>query len=314
MAVSKRRTPRQLAKAAKGAAKKAHKKAVKPRPKPASKKKAKKQAARGAKPARRIKAVGASARDTKTSAKTKRVLRPDPKSGSKPGSKSGSKSESKSESKSGPKASARRPAYRDRPLLASVRRPKAVKPRGPSRARVRPRRRPVGPNGANGAAVPRYDIRDFMPEDASAVNAVALAAFEQYRGEYSDWPDFARQVGAMASLAESGEIVVALSNGRIAGAVAYFGPHAVKPAMFDPAWPVIRMLVVDPSERGQGLGRALTEECIRRARRDGASQIALHTSPIMQVALAMYLRQGFVPLRETTPLFGVPYCIYLKSL
>ena len=70
-----------------------------------------------------------------------------------------------------------------------------------------------------------------------------------------------------------------------------------------------------PSVRGgQGLGRQLTEECIRRARRDGAAAIALHTSPIMQVALAMYLRLGFVPARETPPVFGVPYRIYLKRL
>ena len=74
------------------------------------------------------------------------------------------------------------------------------------------------------------------------------------------------------------------------------------------------MLVVDPAARGRGLGRMLTEECMRRARRDGAEMIALHTSPIMQVALAMYLRLGFVPLRDSPPIFGVPYRIYLKRL
>jgi hypothetical protein len=34
----------------------------------------------------------------------------------------------------------------------------------------------------------------------------------------------------------------------------------------------------------------------------------------MQVALAMYLRLGFVPLRPAPPVFGVPYRIYLKRL
>ena len=157
-------------------------------------------------------------------------------------------------------------------------------------------------------------IRDFAPEDAAAVNAIALAAFEQYRGEYDDWPTFSAFVGSMASLAESGELIVALSDGVIAGAVAYFGPNAQKPALFDPAWPVIRMLVVDPAARGAGLGRLLTEACIVRARRDGAAAIALHTSPIMRVALSMYLRLGFVLLRDSPPIFGVPYRIYLKRL
>ena len=272
--------------------------------------------ARGEKPARRAEAAAGGRRRPKAAVK-KTTFK-------KAASKAASKAPSKVSSKRGPKpkpgpkrgstTAARRPAYRERHLLTSVRRPKAVKPRGPSRARVSPPRRHARPNSANGAAAPRYEIRDFTPADADAVNAVALAAFEEYRGAYSDWPALVRHYGAMTRLAERGEIIVAESDGRVVGVVAYVGPNAAKPAMFDPAWPVIRMLAVDPSARGHGLGRALTEECIRRARRDGAAQIALHTSPIMQVALAMYLRQGFVPLRETTPVFGVPYCIYLKGL
>jgi len=179
-----------------------------------------------------------------------------------------------------------------------------VRPRAPKRAAP----------ARTGAPAQQYEIRDFAAHDAAAVKATALAAFEQYRGAYSDWPEFAKRVGAMASLADGGEIIVALSEGRIVGAVAYFGPGAAKPAQFDPEWAIIRSLVVDPAERGHGLGRLLTEEGIRRARRDGAAVIALHTSPIMQVALAMYLRLGFVLLREMPPIFGVPYRIYLKRL
>lgn len=224
----------------------------------------------------------------------------------------------KSSGKSGPKTSARRGvAPRQRHLLTSVRRPKAPARRGPSGARTARRRdpskRPAG--GAQGAAgAPLYVLRDFVRDDAAAVNAVALAAFEQFRGEYDDWPAFSAFVGSMADLAQGGELIVAAGEDGIAGAVAYFGPGAAKPDMFDPAWPVIRMLAVDPAARGTGLGRLLTEECIARARRDGASAIALHTSPIMQVALSMYLRLGFVLLRQSSPIFGVPYRIYLKRL
>ena len=72
------------------------------------------------------------------------------------------------------------------------------------------------------------------------------------------------------------------------------------------------MPVVDPDARGLGAGRALTEACVARARRDRAPEIALHTSPIMTVALPMYLRMGFVRVRDAPPLFGVPYAIYVK--
>ncbi len=159
-------------------------------------------------------------------------------------------------------------------------------------------------------------VRLFEPTDADAVNAVALAAFEQYRGVYDDWDALSRGVGNMADLAENGEIVVAQDeHGHIVAAVAYFGPHTEPRAdFFEPEWPIIRMLVVSPAARGGGVGRRLTEECIDRAARDGAEVIALHTSPAMEVALAMYLRMGFKLDRKVPDRFGVPYGLYLKDL
>lgn len=159
-------------------------------------------------------------------------------------------------------------------------------------------------------------VRDFSPADADAVNAVALAAFAQYAGVYSDWEALARGVGSMASLAESGRIVVAEDPaGIIVGAVAYVGPNAGPRAdFFEPQWPIVRMLVVDPAARGQGIGRRLTQACIDHARRDGAAAIALHTSPAMEAALALYLRMGFRLEKEVPDRFGVPYAVYLKAL
>ena len=112
----------------------------------------------------------------------------------------------------------------------------------------------------------------------------------------------------------TGEVIIAEFQNRRAGAVAYFGPHSRKAPFFDPQWPVIRMLVVDPEFRSRGIGRALSRECIARAKRDGAPIIALHTSPIMTVALAMYLRMGFVKAYDAPPIFGVAYAVYTKSL
>jgi ribosomal protein S18 acetylase RimI-like enzyme len=133
-------------------------------------------------------------------------------------------------------------------------------------------------------------IRPFSTADAEAVNALALAAFAQYEGVYSDWEALTRGVGAMAGLAGQGEIIVAGEGGGIVGAVAYFAPGTSPRAdFFEPEWPIIRMLVVAPAARGQGVGRRLTEECVARARRDGAAVIALHTSPAMAAALALYL-------------------------
>jgi ribosomal protein S18 acetylase RimI-like enzyme len=157
-------------------------------------------------------------------------------------------------------------------------------------------------------------LRDFRAAEATQVGRLALAAFDQFKNYYSDWAAMAASVGRMTTLADHGEIIIAESDDRIVGAVTYVAPGRDKPSCFDRAWPVIRMLVVDPGHRGLGAGRALTEECISRARRDGSPVIALHTSPFMTVALAMYIRMGFELLREGPIIFGAPTAVYVKGL
>jgi GNAT superfamily N-acetyltransferase len=157
-------------------------------------------------------------------------------------------------------------------------------------------------------------IRDFRSSDAEDVNRIAVTAFGQFSGDYQDWPAMHAGLSRTASLSATGEVIVAECQSRIVGAVAYFGPHVEKAAFFDRSWPIIRMLVVDPTQRGKGLGHRLTSECIARARRDRSSIIALHTSPIMTIALPMYLRMGFIKAHDAPPIFGVPYAVYTKAL
>lgn len=159
-----------------------------------------------------------------------------------------------------------------------------------------------------------FCLREFQSADAPAVNEVALAAFNELRQHYNDWPTFSRNIGNMASLAETGELIVAITQEKVVGAVTYVGPGKKKREFFPIEWAILRMLVVAPAYRGLGIGRALTEECIRRAQRDGAPLIALHTAPIMKVALPLYERMGFQYQREAPLIFGVPYGIYVKEL
>ena len=155
-------------------------------------------------------------------------------------------------------------------------------------------------------------VRPARDEDAAAINQIALSAFAQYRDDYSDWETFSRGLASMSAL--KADLIVAEYEDHVRGAVGYVGPGRPKLDVFDPKWPVIRMLVVDPEARGLGLGRRLTEACVARARAAGAPLIALHTSPIQRVALAMYLRMGFREHRPVAPIFGVPYAIYLLPL
>ena len=157
-------------------------------------------------------------------------------------------------------------------------------------------------------------IREYENSDAENLNRIAVSAFSQFREHYHDWPAMRAGLSKTSDLGASGEVIIAELQHGFAGAVAYFGPDRPKAPFFDKRWPIIRMLVVDPAFRGNGIGRALTDECIARARRDGSPIIALHTSPIMSVALPMYLKMGFAKAYDAPPIFGVAYAVYTKAL
>ena len=163
-------------------------------------------------------------------------------------------------------------------------------------------------------AMAEIRLRDYEDADAENLNRLAVSAFEQFRHLYEDWPAMLAGLSKTSALSASGEIIVAELQRKFAGAVAYFGPDSQKAAFFDQRWPIIRMLVVDPAFRGKGIGQALSDACIARARRDGSPIIALHTSPIMSVALPMYLKMGFAKAYDAPPIFGVAYAVYTKAL
>ena len=157
-------------------------------------------------------------------------------------------------------------------------------------------------------------LRDYESADAEDLNRIAVSAFDPFRDHYGDWPAMLAGLSKTSALSAGGEVIIAELQNKFAGAVAYFGPNSQKAAFFDQRWPIIRMLVVDPAFRGKGIGRALSDECIARAKRDGSPIIALHTSPIMSVALPMYLKMGFAKAYDASPIFGVAYAVYTKAL
>lgn len=154
-------------------------------------------------------------------------------------------------------------------------------------------------------------IRHFQPADREAVNAVACAAFAQYQHDYEDWPAFNERLARMADLAGQADLMVAEADGEVLGAVVHVGPGKPRSVVFPDDWSVIRMLVVAPGHRGQGIGQQLVAACQRCAIRDGAPAVGLHTSPIMATALRLYLHLGFTRDRELDPIHGVPYARYV---
>lgn len=161
-----------------------------------------------------------------------------------------------------------------------------------------------------------YEIRNASENELSAINELAVQAWQVLKPGYdpAQWDSMLAAVSNMAKLAATGELIVAADQTRLVGAVCYMPPHTSNPNIFPEGWPSIRMLVTHPAFRGKGIGRRLTEECVRRAQQDQADCIGLHTSPVMTVALPLYLRMGFVMARELNSIAGAPYARYVLEL
>jgi ribosomal protein S18 acetylase RimI-like enzyme len=158
-------------------------------------------------------------------------------------------------------------------------------------------------------------LRDYTPADADAVNTVAKAAWQQFQPAFKiDWEGFIHYAANTAALADELDLIIAESEGKLIGVIGYVRPQRPREDVFPPEWAVIRMLSVHPEARGQGTGRALTQECIARAKRDGASTIGLHTGPLFGTALDMYLRMGFRFQRALPDRRGNPVNLYAMAI
>ncbi|MGI5836603.1 MAG: GNAT family N-acetyltransferase [Chloroflexota bacterium] len=165
-------------------------------------------------------------------------------------------------------------------------------------------------------------IRDAREDDQEAIKKVTLAAFEQYRDlmDPTHWQAYLQSVED--TLAEKGpeERIVAELSGAIVGSV-LLCPAGTPIRTIDGRTlirerPEVRLLAVAPEARGRGIGAALVEECVRRARLAGAKELTLHTSDMMQAAVRLYERLGFVraPELDFSPAPGVLVKGYSLSL
>lgn len=160
------------------------------------------------------------------------------------------------------------------------------------------------------------EIRAASEDDHVAIDLLAVEAWQVLKPGYDPqrWDALLASVGKMSKLASEGRLLVATTTEQVTGAVGYMPPGRSNPQIFPRSWPSIRMLVVHPRHRGRGIGKALMNACIHEALRDGAPCIGLHTSPIMEVALPMYLRMGFIKDADLPPIAGAPYARYVLSL
>jgi len=155
-------------------------------------------------------------------------------------------------------------------------------------------------------------VREARAGDRGAIEAVTLAAYQEYAPQMPQHWELYRQniVGTLAKI-EPEHQLVAEQAGRIVGAVLLYpaGTSLTSPRgeTITLALPEVRLLAVSPEGRGRGVGEALMRECLRLAQDSGAPGITLHTTEMMQAAMRLYERMGFVrvPELDLRPLPGV---------
>jgi len=137
-------------------------------------------------------------------------------------------------------------------------------------------------------------VRDAERAEAGRVTALAYREFVG-PGEQT-WEEYLGHIADVAGRAERALVLVAVDHGRILGSATLELDTRVEPEDDPPLAPGeshIRMLGVDPDERGKGVARALMDACFDEARARGKRWISLHTTERMRTAQAMYERFGF---------------------
>jgi N-acetylglutamate synthase-like GNAT family acetyltransferase len=129
------------------------------------------------------------------------------------------------------------------------------------------------------------------PEEWSHVKRMLIA----YRQEFNDDPCFTsfedelRDIEALYSKPGKVKLVaVDEADGTVMGCV------ALRMLSLDMA--EMKRLYVDPAYRGRGVGRALAEAILAKAREIGFQQMVLDTSFAMKAAIPLYLGLGFTPI------------------
>jgi ribosomal protein S18 acetylase RimI-like enzyme len=105
---------------------------------------------------------------------------------------------------------------------------------------------------------------------------------------------YATSLRDTAARSSEAELWVAVEGQTVLGTVTYcpIGSPLRELAVRDDQ-AEFRMLAVDPAARGRGVGQALAEFCVARARRSGAREVVISSLSAMHAAHRLYASLGF---------------------
>jgi len=150
-------------------------------------------------------------------------------------------------------------------------------------------------------------IRPAQPEEYEALGRLLVKAYAALPGmpQPDEQPDYYAMLANVSARVAKPALTVFVATGdagTLCGSVDFiddmtqYGSGGTASTVTDAVG--IRLLAVDDAFRGKGIGKALTQFCIARARQLGKARVVLHTTRAMQTAWAMYEGLGFVRFPE----------------
>ena len=149
----------------------------------------------------------------------------------------------------------------------------------------------------------RMSIRTARADELTEVGELSLIAYraEGLAPEGNQYAD--RLTDAVSRHREAELLVAADHTGRLLGTVTVARPGTPWAQVAGPDEIEFRMLAVHPDGRWRGIGRALVDSVLDRARVEGFRGVALSTMESMRAAHHLYERIGFrrAPHRDWRP-------------
>lgn len=156
-------------------------------------------------------------------------------------------------------------------------------------------------------------IRLARDDELEAAGDLVVAAYRTHR-DMEDADGYLAHVRDARGRATEVDVLVAVdADGRLLGCVSYVRDHTSAFAEVErPGEAGFRMLGVAPGDRGRGVGRALVNSCLERARTAGRTGLVIVTAPSWTDAQRLYERMGFcrAPDRDFEPVPGIGLWAY----
>ncbi|KAF2078851.1 GNAT family N-acetyltransferase [Flavobacterium sharifuzzamanii] len=147
-----------------------------------------------------------------------------------------------------------------------------------------------------------YIIRNAFPSEFEEIGKLLIHVYSQLEGfpKENEQPNYYKMlanIGDFTKLPDTELLVATDEYSTILGAVVffndmqYYGSGGIATQEKNAAG--FRLLAVDANTRGKGIGKLLTQECIKKTTENHQNQLIIHSTLSMKTAWKMYENLGF---------------------